>query len=74
MLGLSDVDTDGVTMLIQGKVQRTRPSPFHKGSGEGTAAAATKKPPPAAKKTAARSRKAISKVMHPCMAPAVPGA
>jgi hypothetical protein len=49
-------------VVLQGKVQRMRPSPFHKGSGEGTAAAAAPKKPAAAKKPAARSRKVVSEV------------
>lgn len=41
-------------------MQRMRPSPFHKGSGEGKAAA--KKPAAAAKKPAGRSKKVVSEV------------
>lgn len=53
-------------MLLQGKVQRMRPSPFHKGSGEGKPAAAAK--PAASRK--GRGKKAISDVSINWLPPA----
>ena len=62
-LSICSIETKLTLGMLQGKVQRMRPSPFHKGSGEGTAAAAApKRPAAAAKKPAARSRKVVSEV------------
>ena len=66
--GLCIVDTESITLVLQGKVQRMRPSPFHKGSGDGTAAETVPKRPAAAtKKPAARSRKVASEVTNLCL-------
>jgi len=55
MLTCCSKETCRPISISQGKVQRMRPSPFHKGSGEAPAPAAAKKP-------VGRSRKVVSDV------------